>query len=443
MELKESISSFSSSFDTLAQIMEKLVDIDDGNGYDFINFAKQSKLLEDKDSLYKLLCCINQATQIRPMNLETYHLIVSKLIPKINEFFSSDDLAIIFKNKYIVLLLVQKKLIQMRTLIDNFLDDIDFLQYFYEEFKKEDEEWVNLQIKYFPEVQSFAQKFNAKKHHELRKISQNEDEFATFIRNNDIDSLVTFVSMTDRPINKPIYHSIYERNDKAKDITPIEYAALCGSLDVFKFFWTHDADVSYKLMFSAISGGNYDIIHIVESKFPVYDSELLKYAVKMHRSDIFDYISETHNVKFDIECLMDSISNFNYKYFKEFAPKVIADINEKISDTTLLHTACQYGNIEVVRSLVRINGIDPNIRDDKGKTALHLAARGGYMEIVKNIVKYTRVNIEAKDKHSISLNIYNTALHLAALFCRFDVVRFLSSLKKINVNSLDRVSLKI
>ncbi|OHT02375.1 hypothetical protein TRFO_30572 [Tritrichomonas foetus] len=286
---------------------------------------------------------------------------------------------------------------------------------------------------YYTDVPEFLNKFDKQEHHKLRKEGQNEDVFAEAIRSDDIDKFQDLMAFSNHPINSKIGPSIYESNNSCKDIKLIEYAALCGSLNIFKFLWMNLADLTYNLLGYAVAGGNYEIVHIVESKRPKYTQEALQMAIQFHRNDLVHYIIETADIEMNLNILFTCISSFNYEIFQEYAPSIIKDVNEIQNDITMLHAACQCGNIDVVNILVQIPELDPNIRDKNGKTSLHIAARGGYMNIVKSLVKFTNVNIEARDK------MKNSPLHLASLFCRLDVVMFLATLQKIDVNAVDRV----
>ena len=141
-------------------------------------------------------------------------------------------------------------------------------------------------------------------------------------------------------------------------------------------------------------------------------------------------------VEFTLLALFESIKNFNFEIFTEYAAETLVDVNEKVDPgVAALHVAAQCGNLEVIKILVQIPAIKPNIRDQYGRTPLHLASRAGFMSIVKHFVKYTKINIESKDK------LGNIPLHLASLFCRLEIVKFLSTLKRIDPNITDRVFL--
>lgn len=107
--------------------------------------------------------------------------------------------------------------------------------------------------------------------------------FINFIRNDDVEKLQHFISQTNHPIDRPIgdvlgksgYRlsvSSYEENPE--ELSPIELAALLGSLNVFKFLllqYVSGDDLPFGLFRHACYGGNYDIIHALERIAPSRD----------------------------------------------------------------------------------------------------------------------------------------------------------------------------
>ena len=54
--------------------------------------------------------------------------------------------------------------------------------------------------------------------------------------------------------------------------------------------------------------------------------------------------------------------------------------------TTILHVACEHGNMNVVKCLIK-NGADVTIADTLGRTAPHLAALNGHKNLIWFFIK--------------------------------------------------------
>lgn len=436
MSLPDIIKANQNELTYLIQISDKLKELQGHSFGSIQRMLRGSKFYENKDLLFQFLCCLNSIANSRPIQLPLYCKFLKSIIPNIKDKFTSDELVIIFTNKRMLLLLLKEKLVNIQTIINFFVDSADILQYFCEELQSADKNWFETQKGFYPILDKFLKKFKKEEHRENRNICQNEDLFARTIRKDDAEKLQELIAFTNRSFSLPIGSSPYEMCDEyVKNSKMIEYAAYFGSVKSFKYLWMNGAaGFSVNLPRYAISGGNYDIIHITEQLHTQYDEDCLNEAIRFHRNDIVHYLIDSIGLKFTLEALLESIKSFNFEIFNEFAADVLKDVNQQLnSGVSALHIAAQYGNLQVVKLLVQIPELKPNIRDQNGRTPLHLASRAGYMSIVKCLVKYTKVNIESKDKLS------NVPLHLASLFCRLEVVKFLSTLQRINPNVADRI----
>ncbi|XP_017544099.1 CARD- and ANK-containing Inflammasome Adaptor Protein [Pygocentrus nattereri] len=93
------------------------------------------------------------------------------------------------------------------------------------------------------------------------------------------------------------------------------------------------------------------------------------------------------------------------------------NINNRSSSDTLLHTAAQHGQVQVINFLLR-HGAKLDQRDHQGRTALHRAAEAGHTAAAVTLVRAGE-DIHAKDKAS------KTPQHLAAQNGHEDTVRAL------------------
>ena len=75
---------------------------------------------------------------------------------------------------------------------------------------------------------------------------------------------------------------------------------------------------------------------------------------------------------------------------------------------TILHSAIEKGNIQIVKELLKTPNIDINATDSLGRTALHRAMRLGGDDIVAELLKTPNIDVNTIDHTG------NTALHRAA-----------------------------
>ncbi|CEO99097.1 hypothetical protein PBRA_007211 [Plasmodiophora brassicae] len=103
------------------------------------------------------------------------------------------------------------------------------------------------------------------------------------------------------------------------------------------------------------------------------------------------------------------------------------------SQTTPLHVAVKDGRTDIVRLLLAAPGIDANPRGTLRKTPLHLAVQDdiGRDDIVELLVKAPGIDVNAHDMDE------NTALHIAANVGRAHLVELLLTVPGIDVNARD------
>jgi ankyrin repeat protein len=104
----------------------------------------------------------------------------------------------------------------------------------------------------------------------------------------------------------------------------------------------------------------------------------------------------------------------------------------------------------LVKKLLSDPEVDPNIRDEYGRTALEHAAYHGYVEIVRLLLSYPKINVNIQNKNDRIIYMKNkdgkvelvnengkTALIIAAINGYVDVIKELLAHKNINVNIKD------
>jgi ankyrin repeat protein len=107
---------------------------------------------------------------------------------------------------------------------------------------------------------------------------------------------------------------------------------------------------------------------------------------------------------------------------------------------TALMVACKSGSVEVVKELLKIDGIDIKVKSTYGETALMMACTSGSVEVVKELLKIDGIDITVKNKS------HETALMLACKSGSVEVVKELLKIDKSTVNEkslLDETALML
>lgn len=134
----------------------------------------------------------------------------------------------------------------------------------------------------------------------------NKDTLIHSIAYDEIDKFIEYSSKSDFDLDNK-----YGRMQDLDHKTPIDVAAFYGSLKVFKYLLQNNAQIDWKVSHSAICGGNYEIIHIIEQNGDKYDNDYIFDALEYHRNELIDYLLENYRCKdFSISRCLE---NFNIK----------------------------------------------------------------------------------------------------------------------------------
>ena len=128
--------------------------------------------------------------------------------------------------------------------------------------------------------------------------------------------------------------------------------------------------------------------------------EMLLFAVSQENIPLLKSLIyagyDIHNV-FDVETRNTLISE----------PIVSADSDELFGGHTLLHDACRFGNLAVVKVLVS-HGADIHAKTDNGVTPLHLAAKYGSFDVCEYLIQ------KGASVTAATTNLGQTPLHYLA-----------------------------
>lgn len=193
-------------------------------------------------------------------------------------------------------------------------------EYFLPEIIEYDIELFEKEIKFkypcFSSLDSYSQeniqriKILRNKH--LKWLKESSDYFDEFygeiekdplrlsIKKDDVYSFQKIISQTNLSINSVISESIIENFLRIHvDLHLIEYSVAYEAFDIFKFLLMNGAELNCNVIAYAIQSGNYDVIHIVESKMKEeFEKYALSYAIGSWNQEIIKYVIENYNFEF-------------------------------------------------------------------------------------------------------------------------------------------------
>ena len=99
----------------------------------------------------------------------------------------------------------------------------------------------------------------------------------------------------------------------------------------------------------------------------------------------------------------------------------------------LLHIACQWGDVDIVRYLITDERCNPNVKSSTSKnTPLHIAAKYGQDDTIVKLLSYKECDPNAQNKEG------DTPLHLAVSWSKTAVVSKLLSYRECNPNAQNK-----
>lgn len=401
-------------------------------------FINENNLLgENKGQFYQILKILSNSIKCYPRSKNIIIFLLKHYNEDISQKFTSEELFSIFaSNKLLLLALYESNCININTLQSKYSSSSYNFPFFYPEFKEnyqilstDQKERIQLiekdiQEKFDSKIDTFLS---------LREDGHSELKIAQLIRNDDVDNFSVLVSPENFNLNMEIPISIFE-SDPLLQSKPslIEYACFFGSIKIFKFLWLKNLDIDQRIYSYAIAGNNTEIIHILESKYPPEvsdDGGCIIPTILYQRPEIFEYFIENYNflvltqkmlaetieshdfVMFN--CIMSYISKENpncpilitknYRTSKVNCSIEQVLLMKDICDKNLLHTACIYGNLEIVNFLSKLKFdkfstsnstsnknsqflFDINEKDNYHLAPLHYACKYDYLDIIKTLL---------------------------------------------------------
>ncbi|OHT11937.1 hypothetical protein TRFO_18413 [Tritrichomonas foetus] len=187
------------------------------------------------------------------------------------------------------------------------------------------------------------------------------------IEDDDIESFQNYVSTSNADLNSIVKIDSYDNKYIKENESFIEYAALFGSINIFKYLWMNNAEIiESDLPEYAVAGGCSDIIHLVEEKLPFSSPMCLEAAVYCFRNDLIPYLFEISGSTFNYNALSQSIASYNYSaffYMIENQQHVIYLTSDTYAET-IFHDIISEN--DVVKILAHFPDVDINCRSKIG-----------------------------------------------------------------------------
>ena len=341
---------------------------------------------------------------------------------EIKRYYKNYDIFKIFKNnKRILLFLMENKILTMEQRIFDKMLDITYqtrkyLKYFTPEII---EQLQTEQVKNIMMTTSYLLGIIPEDFYEKRRKGENDENLNEIIRDDKIEDFITYVNRNNISLTSTFFSSIYETNSlllKRGNIQLIEYAAFCGSIQIFKYLYLNKVELTPSLWIFAVHGDNPEIIHILEDKkikpeiktkkVDNEEEENERYlnvfieCVKCHHNDIANYIYENYLNK-DKDCIVmkKCLRFFNFSLLEKKFLKYDA----------FFYYLCKNDYYSSIDILLKNNKIDVNkiytkeiksnnsgiIREEK-MTALYISVAHENIEVVKLLLSEENININAE-----------------------------------------------
>ncbi|XP_067685768.1 ankyrin-3-like [Haliotis asinina] len=199
--------------------------------------------------------------------------------------------------------------------------------------------------------------------------------------------------------------------------TPLMLAARFGKMEMFNFLLKTGANISKKdddgenTLHKSCKGGNVDIV-----------KDVITHRVL--------YVNSTDNN--GITPLMLAAGYGSKVVFQLLIDRAADTSAKDDTDKTILHWACEGGNVEIVKDLLTQYTVDINSNDRKGMTPMLLAAYRGKSDVLGLLIK-KGANALAVDHRKRNI------LHLSCTGGHVDTVRYVLNQTSVDINSKDHI----
>ena len=300
----------------------------------------------------------------------------------ITKYYSNYEIFNIFKsNKRILLFLIEQKLIKFdETIVKKILMTdkyitIGYLQYFQPEIQPFiNEKWFSKDSRTKKLVEELKKEL-PENFYEKRKKGENDSKICELVRNNMIQKFIAYIVQNDISNDAMIQSSIYETNSLLlqKQIecerfkfhknqnenyacTLIEYAAFCGSIQIFNYLQINKAKLMTSLLLFSIHGENSEIIRFLIDNLDNLNDDLYKRcfyeSIKCHHNNIAHYLLNNIiqvNENNQQNAINQGLKNYNFAFIE----------NELINESFC--NLCKYNYYTLVDYILKNKDIDINM----------------------------------------------------------------------------------
>lgn len=381
----------------------------------------------------------------------------------IKKIFSNDDIFMLFvSNKRILLFLFKEKILEINLNLIKMIKDRDGYSIYFlpeiknfldgiKDLKKEEKELIR-------SLNELYKNLVTEDFEEKRNLGENDYYICKLIRTDSIEEFITEYNKRGFSLNGHITHSIFETHSTLlkSSISLIEYASFFGSVQIFRFLFKNNVELTNSLWFYGVHSDNSELISLLEENCPKPESfkSIWIESVKCHHIDVANYIQNNY------------LSEICYKFFKLFLSNndincnlqnCYINDNEVIENKTPLYIAVYEKKADVVAALLKFPSVDVDILSgvlDKGKymsykTPLFIASELGYDNIVRILLTHPEIDIneqseiniinQRKDTEDTGSPEKKTALYIAVEKMNIKVVNELLRNKEIDVNLLNDI----
>ncbi|KAK8840877.1 hypothetical protein M9Y10_027707 [Tritrichomonas musculus] len=340
-------------------------EIEEDSSFDFlikkIEIVLNLNKVNELELLLHLISIISQNHHRTEKFDRRIQKLLSYLSEEINNSFSNLQVFELFKNnKWILLFLYQKQILNFDDSILEFIkNDSDLCYFFYPEIKcyLDDEDRKKREKELISQKENIFDNFE-----KFRQVGQNDLYICSIIRYDLIEEFASYMIRSNYSLNGKIKKSIFETNSFLinKEPTLIEYAAFFGSIQIYQYLRLNNAEINGTLWMYAIHSNCAEMIHLLESDGinPTKESNQKdakkggnKYmkcfaeAIKCHHNNIANYIENN----FLTDLLQKKVTRlgiryYNYSYFDEI---ILQDMNYFLD-------LCQYGYETVANFLIEM-----------------------------------------------------------------------------------------
>lgn len=342
--------------------------------HDIIEYFEEQKIHQNRNELESILRLLLKISNEHHREATFYPKIEKILLvfkEDIKIFHSNYEIFQIFKsNKRLLLFLIKEGFITADKAIACSISCLKYKQakyphYFLPEFKPFFDDILLQQI--HEDIQKLNHDqplseddpaFDLK-----RRNGENDNKICELIRKDSVDEFNEFVNHSNLPHTSTIEPSIFETNPFLVNKTPslIEYAAFCGSVNIFNFLKENLVQLTPSLWIYSIHGNKSEIIKVLDENNIKPEDESFRdvfvEAIKCHHNSIANSILND-KIKNKISIVQKAtqaiIKYSNYSFFPE---------KFKLNEVRPFSDFCKYNYYYIVKTLLNAENLPINSQD--------------------------------------------------------------------------------